>query len=131
MAVAVALARPVPVPEGAVQVSEPSPLAPGASGELSATILEQPAPGIPIELRLSAGAVKVVANRLGWSSVVDPQAQRPRLRTRFVAPSEAGTYRVDGVLRYVTCEGDGQCLPRAATVSWTLVVTAPDEPSAD
>ena len=67
----------------------------------------------------------MVENRLGWSSVVDPQAQRPRLRTRLVAPSEPGTYNIEGVLRYVTCEDDGLCLPHAAAVQWTLVVAEP------
>ncbi len=124
---ALAAARPVPVPDGSVQVSKPGVLAPGESGELSATILEEPFSGIPIELRLSAGAVKVVENRLGWSSVVDPQAQQPRMRTRFVAPDEPGTYRVEGVLRYVTCASERRCLPHAAVVQWTVVVATADE----
>ena len=126
MALAVATARPVPVPDGAVRVAEVAPVQAGGAGELSATVLETPAPGVPIELRLRSGAVRVVENRLGWSSVVDPQAEQPRLRTRFVAPSEPGTYRVDGVMRYVTCSDDA-CSSHAAAVHWTVVVTAAPE----
>lgn len=125
MALGVVAARPNPAPSGNVQAAALPTLAPGEAGELSATILETPQPGVPIELRLRAGAVRVVENRLGWSSVVDPQAQRPRLRTRLVAPSEPGTYSISGVLRYVTCEDDGLCLPHAAAVQWTLVVAEP------
>lgn len=124
-ALAVVAARPVPVPSGDVQATELPRVAPGKSGELSATILETPQPGVPIELRLSPGAVHVSENRLGWSSVVDPQAQQPRLRTRFVAPDEPGSYRIEGVLRYLTCVDEGPCLPHAAALSWTLVVEAP------
>jgi len=125
VALAVVAARPVPVPSGDVQAAALPAVAPGEAGELSATILETPAPGVPIELRLQAGAVRVTENRLGWSSVVDPQAQQPRLRTRFVAPTEPGSYDIDGVLRYVTCPDDGPCLPHAATIRWTLTVTNP------
>ena len=125
-ALAVVAARPVPVPSGDVQATELPRVAPGESGELSATILETPESGVPIELRLSAGEVHITENRLGWSSVVDPQAQQPRLRTRFVAPEEPEAYRIDGVLHYVTCEDEGPCLPRAAALRWTLVVEAPD-----
>ena len=125
-AIAVVTARPVPVPSGDVQATELAAVGPGESGELSATIREPPTPGVPIELRLWAGAVRLAENRLGWSSVVDPQAEQPRLRTRFVAPSDPGEYRVEGVLRYVTCPDDeGACLPRASVVTWTLVVEAP------
>ncbi len=125
-ALAVVAARPVPVPSGDVQAAVLRVAGPGEAGELSATILETPAPGVPIELRLRAGAVRLSENRLGWSSVVDPEAQQPRLRTRFVAPNEPGTYEIQGVLRYVTCEDDGPCLPHAAVVTWTLTVTAPE-----
>ncbi len=128
MALAVVLARPNPAPSGDVQAAALPAVGPGEPGELSATILQTPQPGLPIELRLRSGAVRVFENRLGWSSVVDPQAQRPRLRTRFVAPSEPGTYRIDGVLRYVTCEDDGMCLPHAAALQWTLVVAEPESP---
>lgn len=128
VALAVVAARPNPAPSGNVQAAVLPTVSPGEAGELSATILETPQPGVPIELRLRAGAVRVVENRLGWSSVVDPQAQRPRLRTRFVAPSDPGTYRIDGVLRYVTCEDGGLCLPHAASVQWTLVVAQPASP---
>lgn len=129
MALAVVVARPNPAPSGNVQAAALPTVSPGEAGELSATILETPQPGVPIELRLRAGAVRVVENRLGWSSVVDPQAQRPRLRTRFVAPAEPGTYEIDGVLRYVTCEEGGLCLPHAASVQWTLVVAEPVLPA--
>ncbi len=128
LALAVVAARPNPAPSGNVQASVLPTIGPDEAGELSATILETPQAGVPIELRLRTGAVRVVENRLGWSSVVDPQAQRPRLRTRFVAPSEPGTYSIEGVLRYVTCDDDGPCLPHAAVVQWTLVVAAPVEP---
>ena len=124
-ALAVVAARPVPTPSGAVQATELPQVVAGEAGELSATILETPVPGVPIELRLQAGAVRLTENRLGWSSVVDPQAQQPRLRTHFVAPNEPGEYAIDGVLRYVTCPDDGPCLPHAAALSWTLVVVAP------
>ena len=130
MALAVAASRPNPAPSGDVQAAVLPTVGPGEAGELSATILETPQPGVPIELRLRVGSVRVVDNRLGWSSVVDPQAQRPRLRTRFIAPSEPGTYRIEGVLRYVTCGDDGLCLPHAATVQWTLVVAEPSESAA-
>ncbi len=128
MALTVVVARPNPAPSGDVQATALPAVAPGDTGELSATILETPQPGVPIELRLRAGAVRVTENRLGWSSVVDPQAQRPRLRTRFVAPNDPGTYSIDGVLRYVTCEDDGLCLPHAAAIQWTLVVVEPTVP---
>ena len=130
LALSVLAARPNPAPSGDVQAAALPMLEPGEAGELSATILVTPQPGVPIELRLRAGAVRVLENRLGWSSVVDPQAQRPRLRTRFLAPSVPGTYNIEGVLRYVTCEEDGLCLPHAAAVQWTLVVSEP-VPTAD
>jgi hypothetical protein len=122
VALAVAAARPVPVPDGQVQVTEVAPLAAGEAGELSLTILETPAPGVPIELRIEGQGVRLVENRLGWSSVVDPQAQQPRLRTRFVAPALPGTYRVDAVLRYITCEDGEGCLPHASAVHWMVEV---------
>lgn len=124
-ALAVLAARPVPSPSGAVQAAELPEVVAGDAGELSVTLLETPVPGVPIELRLDAGAVHLTENRLGWSSVVDPQAQQPRLRTRFVAPREPGEYAIDGVLRYVTCPDEGPCLPHAAALSWRLVVVAP------
>ncbi|MEM6295821.1 MAG: hypothetical protein AAGA54_31405 [Myxococcota bacterium] len=127
-ALAIVTAQPLLPPEGSVQVVEVPPVAPGADGELSVTILQAPMSGVPLELRLQAEGVRVVENRLGWSSVVDPLAQQPRLRTRFVAPAEPGRYVVRGLLRYVTCDEDDTCLPHVVSVSWVVEVEPPPEP---
>jgi hypothetical protein len=126
MALAVAAAHSVlPLP-GAVRILEVPPIEPGQSGELSVTILDTPMPDTPIELDLAATEVTLADNRLGWADVVDPKAVQPRLRARFTAPREPGTYDVHGQLRYLTCTAK-RCVQRMAVVRWELEVRAPDD----
>ena len=99
------------------------------AGELSVTILDAPEPGIPIEVRLSSDDVELLDNRLGWADVVDPQAHQPRVRARFVAPAVEGTYRVRGLVTWVTCRGQA-CRTRRAPVAWTVQVLPPEAPAA-
>ncbi|SRR5690606_17105338 len=125
LAAAMGAADPVALHDARVSVPAVSEVAVGASGELSLTILEPPMPGTPIELRLSSERVRLVDNRLGWDDVVDPQARQPRLRGRFIAPDEPGTYAVRGFVMYVTC-GPKRCRPRTRSVEWTVTVS-PDQ----
>lgn len=96
---------------------------PGVRGELSLTILEAPAAAGPIEVRLASEAVELPDNRLSRDDVVDPLARQPRLRGRFVAPAEPGTYAVSGEVLYVTCRPKW-CRPRRADIAWTVTVEA-------
>lgn len=126
MALGVLSAAPLLPPQGLVQVAEVAAVPVGERGELSLTILEAPAQGVALELRVHGPDLRLVDNRLGWASVVDPQAQQPRLRTHFTAPLEPGRYEVDGWLRYVTCEDDrDRCTTRVTTVRWTVDVVDP------
>lgn len=106
-----------------VRVSSPPPLPPGARGELSVTILDTPAAACPPSVRLWSTAVVLLDSRLGEADVVDPQASQPRVRARFWAPPAAGRYEVEGLVEYVTCEGD-RCRPRRARVVWVISVRA-------
>jgi hypothetical protein len=105
------------LPSGAAQVP------PGGGGELSVTILEPPAAGVPIDVRIHAEGVRLVSERLGWADVVDPQARQPRLSVPFVAPQGLGDYTVAGLVTYVICEGK-TCRTRRAAVAWKVSVVA-------
>ena len=96
-------------------------LAPGELGEVSVTILETPAPGVPLDIRLQATGVRLVSERLGWNDVVDPQARQPRIRVPLTAPQTPGTYRVSGLVTYVVCD-DEHCYTRRAAVAWDVDV---------
>lgn len=124
LALAVASALPLGAPRGRARAGDIPAVEPGASGELSATLMDTPQRGVPLELRLSSAHLKLADNRLGWSSVVDPLAVQPRLRTRFTAPEEPGRYTVEGTLSYLACDTD-TCLPRVAVLRWSVEVVAP------
>lgn len=127
LAAALAAEHPVALLDGRVQAQDPEPLVAGSSGELSVTILETPALGTLIELRLEADTVGLPENRLGWEDVVDPEARYPRIRARVQAPVSAGEYVVRGRLSYVTCTAK-VCRPRSANVLWTVLVVEPPPP---
>lgn len=129
LAAALGVLDPVQLRDAAVSVSPPPPVAPGKGGELSLTILERPFRGTPVELWLDADDVRLPDNRVGWEDVVDPQAQQPRLRARFVAPDAPGTYYVRGWVMYVRC-GPKRCRPRTRSVLWTITVVAPAQTTA-
>ncbi len=101
-------------------------LAPGETGEVSLTILETPAAGVPLDVRLQATGVRLVSERLGWNDVVDPQARQPRIRVPLTAPSTPGTYRVSGLVTYVVCD-EHHCYTRRAAVAWDVDVRAASE----
>lgn len=121
-----------------VLVAQPVPLGAGAVGELSLTILDTPAAVAPLSVRLSSHAVALPETRLGPADVVDPQASQPRIRARYVAPSVAGRYEVEGLVEYVTCTAEPasaalarpapggaegpRCRPRRARVVWVVQV---------
>lgn len=108
-----------------VLVSQPVPLRAGMVGELSLTILDTPAAVAPLSVRLSSQVVVLPETRLGESDVVDPQASQPRIRARYVAPTAAGRYEVEGLVEYVTCNAN-RCRPRRARVVWVVqVIDAP------
>ncbi|MFV8749351.1 hypothetical protein ACNOYE_02240 [Nannocystaceae bacterium ST9] len=107
-----------------VQALPVAPLAAGAQGELSLLLLESPEPSLPLALRIDAGSVALVENRVGWSAVVDPQALQPRLRAPFSAPSEPGTYGVRASVDYQVCAGEW-CRHKRGEVEWTIEVLAP------
>jgi hypothetical protein len=110
-----------PLYEGAVVALEVAPVAPGARGELSVLLEEEAEPGVLLRLALWAEGVELPENRLSWRDVVDPQAAQLRLRGSFVAPSEPGEYRIEGLVSYVHCAGDW-CRTKHAPVSWTIRV---------
>ncbi|MCH9685504.1 MAG: hypothetical protein K0V04_28990 [Deltaproteobacteria bacterium] len=112
--------------DGRVQVTVPPTMAPGDAGELSMTILDTPAPRMPLMVRLSSTAVGLPETRLAMRDVVDPLAQQPRIRARFVAPAQPGRYSVEGLVEYVTCDAE-RCRPRRTTVVWAVVVEQPTE----
>lgn len=124
LAAALAAEQPVSLIDGRAQPQPPAPLHTGQSGELSVTILETPAVGTLVELRLQADTVQLPENRLGWEDVVDPQARNPRIRARIVAPSSPGEYVVRGRLSYVTCSRK-TCRPKTANVTWLVTVVQP------
>jgi hypothetical protein len=115
----------MPTAGAAVRVAEPPVVVPGAGLELSVTILETPAPGVPLTADLQSLEVALAENRLDRDHVVDPQAQQPRLRVRATAPDRAGTYRVEGWVSYVVCD-ERACRPRRVAVTWTVRVAVPD-----
>ncbi len=126
LALQVALGHQVRAPEGQAVVQVIPPLGPGAAGELSITILETPESGTPIELRLRVPEeIRIATNRLGWDDVVDTRAVQPRLRTRFTAPAEPGSFRVHGLLRYLSCD-ERTCVPKVVRVSWDVEVVLAD-----
>lgn len=107
--------------DGRVQVTAPTPVVAGASGELSLTILDTPAAVASLSVRLRSTGVSLPEARLGDADVVDPQASQPRVRARFVAPPLAGRYEVEGLVEYVTCVAE-RCRPRRARVQWMVEV---------
>jgi hypothetical protein len=113
-----------------VQALPVAALAPKRSGELSLLLLESPDRALPLALRLDAGSVTLVENRLGWSAVVDPQALQPRLRAPFVAPAEPGTYVVSASIDYQVCAGEW-CRHKHGDVEWTIEVAAPATSKSD
>lgn len=106
-----------------VQALEVAALTPGASGELSLLLLESPEPTLPLAVRLDAGSVALVENRLGWSAVVDPRALQPRLRASFRAPAEPGVYVVRASVDYEVCAGEW-CRHKRGEVEWTISVVS-------
>lgn len=104
-----------------VQVAPVPALGPGEEGELSVTILDDAEPGLPLSVRLRAAEVVLADNRLDVRDVVDPQAQQPRIRARFVAPGEPGRYEVEGLVEYITCQAE-RCRPRRIRVVWVIEV---------
>jgi hypothetical protein len=106
-----------------VQALDVAPLAPGASGELSLLLLESPERTLPLAVRLDAGSVALVENRLGWSAVVDARALQPRLRASFRAPAEPGAYVVRASVDYEVCTGDW-CRHKRGEVEWTIAVVS-------
>lgn len=128
LAAAVGAADPVALRDAQVTVPAVANVSVGGVGELSLTILEPPMPGAPIELWLTSEHLVFVDNRLGWEDVVDPQARQPRIRARFTAPEEPGTYEVRGFVMYVTC-GPKRCRPRTKDVGWTVTVEPAQPPS--
>ena len=111
--------------DGRVQRSPVPPLEPGARGELSVTILDEVPQSQSLLVRLQSDAVAVPDNRLGFRDVVDAQAQQLRVRARFVAPQQPGSYDVEGLVEYVGCN-DQRCRPYRARVVWTIEVVAPE-----
>ncbi|MBL8948361.1 MAG: hypothetical protein JNK45_34620 [Myxococcales bacterium] len=120
----VELAMPMAPPPGRVRASEPPPVAPGASIELSVTILDTPVAGTPIELWLDSSDAVFVPNRFDNRDVADPLATQPRIRVRISAPTLAGRYGIDAHVVYVSC-GETTCRPHHSLVHWDLEVAAP------
>ena len=110
-----------------VQALAVAPTTIGARGELSLVLLEAPERDLPLELRLEAGPVALDENRLDWSAVADPLALQPRVRASFTAPSEPGSYVVEGRVRYWVCD-ERWCRRKHATLQWTISAEAPAQP---
>jgi hypothetical protein len=125
LATAIAVAMPPASPTGRVSAQPIPPVRAAMVGELSLTILEPALPSGAIEVWLESDHVALPENRLGHDDVVDPLARQPRIRGRFVAPSEPGDYLVTGHVIYVTC-GPKWCRPKRADVQWRVTVV-PDE----
>jgi hypothetical protein len=122
LAAALGVPSPVTLRDAEVALTLPAPVRVGEAGELSLTILERPWVGAPVELWLSSEHVVLHENRLAWEDVVDPMAQQPRLRAKFLAPEQPGIYGVQGWVLYVSC-GPQRCRPRTRPVLWTITVT--------
>jgi hypothetical protein len=123
LATAIAVTMPQAQSTGRVSTQPVPPLMIAEAGELSLTILEPALPTGAIEVWLESERVALPENRLGPDDVVDPLARQPRVRGRFVAPSEPGEYRVVGHVLYVTC-GPKWCRSNRADVTWTVTVLA-------
>lgn len=104
-----------------VQALEVEPVRVGEQGELSLVLLEPPDRGLPLEIRVEAGAIELDDNRLDWSFVVDPLALQPRVRTRFRAPAEPGSYEVWASVAYSVCD-EQWCRVKRGEVRWTVTV---------
>jgi hypothetical protein len=99
-------------------------LAPGQRGELSLVLLEAPDRDMPLAVRLDAGALELLDNRLGWTQVVDPLALQPRLRATFRAPEQPGEYEVRASVEYWVC-GERWCRRKLGELRWSVIVEAP------
>lgn len=103
---------------------------PGGVGALSLTLLETPAVGFPLSIRIDQSVLVLRDRRLSWGDVVDPLARQPRLSAPFVAPTRPGNVVVTGLVSYVTCDA-ARCHPRRAHVRWLVEVTAPPTAKTD
>jgi hypothetical protein len=104
-----------------VQALEVEAVSVGEQGELSLVLLEPPDRALPLSIRIDAGALEFDDNRLDWSAVVDPLALAPRVRARFRAPSEPGTYEVRAAVDYSVCD-EQWCRAKHGEVHWTVTV---------
>jgi hypothetical protein len=129
LATAIAVNVPLVPPVGRVSAQPIPAVRASTPGELSLTILEPAMAGGAIEVWLASEHVSLPDNRLGQEDVVDPLARQPRIRGRFVAPSEPGEYTVVGHVVYVTC-GPRWCRPKRADVQWVVTVLAEPAPDA-
>lgn len=102
----------------------------GANGELSLTLLETPAAGFPLAVRIDDSPLSLRDQRLSWTDVVDPVALQPRLSAPFVAPAQPGRFDVAAAVTYVTCDAR-RCRTRHARVTWTVQVQAPAATAAE
>jgi hypothetical protein len=93
----------------------------GQQGELSLVLLEPPDRALPLSIRIDGGALEFDDNRLDWSAVVDPLALAPRVRARFRAPAEPGTYEVRATVDYSVCD-EQWCRAKHGEVHWTVTV---------
>jgi hypothetical protein len=107
-----------------VQALDSPALAPGQRGELSLVLLEAPDRDMPLAVRLDAGALELLDNRLGWTQVVDPLALQPRLRATFRAPEQPGEYEVRASVEYWVC-GERWCRRKLGALRWSVIVEAP------
>jgi hypothetical protein len=99
-------------------------LAPGQRGELSLILLEAPDRDMPLAVRIDAGSLELLDNRLDWSEVVDPLALQPRLRATFRAPEQPGEYQVRASVEYWVC-GERWCRRKLGELRWLVIVEAP------
>jgi hypothetical protein len=99
-------------------------LAPGQRGELSLILLETPDRDMPLAVRIDAGALELLDNRLGWSEVVDPLALQPRLRATFRAPEQPGEYQVRASVEYWVCS-ERWCRRKLGELRWSVIVEGP------
>jgi hypothetical protein len=99
-------------------------LTPGQRGELSLILLEAPDRDLPLAVRIDAGALELLDNRLGWSEVVDPLAVQPRLAASFRAPEQPGAYQVRASVEYWVCD-ERWCRRKLGELHWSVIVEAP------
>jgi hypothetical protein len=107
-----------------VRALDSEPLAPGQRGELSLILLEAPDRDMPLAVRIDAGVLELLDNRLGWSQVVDPLALQPRLAASFRAPEQPGAYEVRASVEYWVC-GERWCRRKLGELRWSVIVEAP------